>query len=159
MIFHEKIDYQKVIRLKTWVVESSSVLDFRKIWLKISERMKFQVDPITGWVGTIWLSLAGPQNLRFKTPYDMVHIIFNKAFIKSNVEPKKSSLSKNMIIWNCFFIHLWFLKMRILLTSKTQPSCSNSTGYYINLKLHAVTYFEPYFTKIQDRTWFDHPCL
>ena len=49
--------------------------------------------------------------------------------------------------------------MRILLTSQIQPSGSDSTGYWIDLKLHAPTYFEPNFTKIQDWTWFDHPCL
>ena len=49
--------------------------------------------------------------------------------------------------------------MRILLTSQIQPSGSDSTGYWIDLKFHAPTYFEPNFTKIQDLTWFDHPCL
>ena len=54
---------------------------------------------------------------------------------------------------------IWCLKSKILLTSRTQPSGSDSTGYWIDLKSHALTYFEPYFTKIQERTWFDHPRL
>ena len=45
------------------------------------------------------------------------------------------------------------------MTSQTKPSGSDSTGYWIGLKLHALTSFEPYFTKIQDRTWFDDPRL
>ena len=45
------------------------------------------------------------------------------------------------------------------MTSQTKPSGSDSTGYWIDLKLHALTSFEPYFTKIQDRTWFDDPRL
>ena len=49
--------------------------------------------------------------------------------------------------------------MRNLLTSQIQPSGSDSIGYWIDLKLHALTYFEPYFTKIQNRTWIDLPRL
>ena len=45
------------------------------------------------------------------------------------------------------------------MTSQTKPSGPDSTGYWINLKLHALTSFGPYFTKIQDRTWFDDPRL
>ena len=47
---------------------------------------------------------------------------------------------------------IWCLKSQILWTSQTQPSGSDTAGYWINLKLHALTYFESYFTKIQDRT-------
>ena len=52
-----------------------------------------------------------------------------------------------------------FLKSQILLTSQIQPSGSDLTGYWIHLELHALTNFEPYFKKTQDRIWFDHPRL
>ena len=39
---------QKVVRLSTWVVESYSDFDEMKVWLYISQRMEFQIDPITG---------------------------------------------------------------------------------------------------------------
>ena len=32
------------------------------------------------------------------------------------------------------------------------------TGYWIYLKLHELTSFEPYFMKILTIIWFDHPC-
>ena len=44
LIFHVEMTNQKVVRLTTWVVESKSCLDFYKIWLKRSQRTKFQVD-------------------------------------------------------------------------------------------------------------------
>ena len=43
-----KVKCQKVVRLSTWFVESYSDFDEMKVWLNISGRMKFQIDPITG---------------------------------------------------------------------------------------------------------------
>ena len=60
---------QKVVRLSTWVVESYSDFDEMKVWLYISQRMKFQIDPITGSVRTVWLKLVGPKNSSFQEPY------------------------------------------------------------------------------------------
>ena len=43
------------------------------------------------------------------------------------------------------------------LTSPLQPSGSDSTGCWIELKLHALTYIEPYFMIILTKILFDHP--
>ena len=48
LIFKSKVEYQKVVRLSTWVVESNSSFDKMKVWLNRSGRMKFQDNPITG---------------------------------------------------------------------------------------------------------------
>ena len=57
-IFMSKVKYQKVVRLSTWVVESNSSFDKMKVWLNRSGRMKFQDNPITDWVGTVWLKMV-----------------------------------------------------------------------------------------------------
>ena len=84
------------------------------------------------------------------------------------------NVKENIFIWSYFFEiekllvspfdlikalikMIWCLKSQTPLTSQIQPSGSDSTGYWIELKLHALIHFEPYFTKIQDRTWLDHP--
>ena len=58
-IFMSKVQYHKVVRLSTWVVESNSSFDEMKVWLNRSGRMKFQNNPITGWVWTVWLKMVG----------------------------------------------------------------------------------------------------
>ena len=47
LIFKSKDEYQKVVRLSTWVVESNSSFDKMKVWLNRSGRTKFQDNPIT----------------------------------------------------------------------------------------------------------------
>ena len=39
-----KVEYQKVVRLSTWAVESNSSFHKMKVWLNISQRVKFQDD-------------------------------------------------------------------------------------------------------------------
>ena len=48
LIFHDEMENQKVVRLTKWVVESNSYQDFNEIGLKISGRIKFQVNLTTG---------------------------------------------------------------------------------------------------------------
>ena len=48
LIFKSKVEYQKVVRLSTWVIESNSSFDKMKDWLNRSGRMKFQDNTITG---------------------------------------------------------------------------------------------------------------
>ena len=43
-----KVEYQKVVRLSTWAVESNSSFHEMKVWLNISQRVKFQDDTMTG---------------------------------------------------------------------------------------------------------------
>jgi len=58
--FASKVKHQKVVRLSTWVIESNSSFDKKSAWLNITGRIKFQSDPITDWVRTVWLKLVSP---------------------------------------------------------------------------------------------------
>ena len=63
-IFMSKVQYHKVVRLSTWVVESNSSFDKMKVWLNRSGRMKFQNNPKTGWVETVWFEIRVQQVYR-----------------------------------------------------------------------------------------------
>ena len=73
-------------------------------------------------------------------------------FFKSSI----SSFSR-FILKKWFRLIIWFLKTWILWTNQFQPNGSDTSSYWINLKLHALTYIEPNFHFIKIRIWFDKP--
>ena len=84
--FMSKVQYQKVVRLSTWVVESNSSVDKMKVWLNISQRVKFQDNPLTGWVGTVRLEMVGQLKSRFQEPRkDAQSFVYNLIFSEARI--------------------------------------------------------------------------
>ena len=54
-----------------------------------------------------------------------------------------------------FHLIIWFLKTWILWTNQFQPNGSDSISYWIDLKLHALTYIESNWLFIKTRIWLD----
>ena len=89
-----KVEYQKVVRLSTWAVESNSSFHKMKVWLNISQRVKFQDDPMTGWVRTVWLKMVGHKKSRFQEPWIdfksfLYQLIFSKSIKRFDIYIKK----------------------------------------------------------------------
>ena len=112
------------------------VLDWSNNWLSQNRLVEI------GW--SIEFKISGTMN-RCQT------IFIYSDFFKSSI----SSFSR-FILKKWFCLIIWFLKTWILWTNQFQPNGSDSTSYWINLKLHAPTYIEPIFHFFQIRIWFDN---